>query len=62
MPNLTPLYITSDFFHLLLISRVWAIIKAAKKIRKNELPAKLHTPKVAKFARLPPDMPIFGDL
>ena len=63
MPNQTPSYITlSHFFHFLLISRVWASIKkASKKSGKVNSPPSYTPPKVAKFARLPPDMPIFGD-
>ena len=51
----------SDFFHFLLISRVQASVeKAAKRTWKSDFPAKLHPPKVAKFASLPLDMSIFG--
>ena len=53
MPNRKPSYIIlSDFFHFLLISRVWASIKeAAKKIQKCEFPAKLHPPECLNLPR-----------
>ena len=53
----------SDFLWILLISRAQASTeKAAKKTWKSQFPAKLHPLKVANFARLPLDMPLFTDL